>query len=934
MEFPPYPDASNVVWETPSRDSSGSMPLGNGDIGLNAWVEEDGDLLFYIGKTDAWSENARLLKVGRIRVHLEPNPFRKGMPFRQTLHLRQGEIAILAGRPSVALRLWVDAHRPVVRLEMEGEEEFAVEARLELWRLQERELKGRELFSAYGMQGGPYPVIVYPDTVWPTDEERIVWFHRNEHSIWPLTLRLQGLEPLMERFSDPLLHRTFGGAIEGTGLKKVSEATLRAVEKRRRFLLSVYLLTAQTATVEEWLRRLEALIHDIEAVPLEEARRAHRRWWEEFWERSSIQVVGSAPSEPMAVNDLPLRIGADSEGENQFRGRMRRAWLFARALKPEEILALMQGEAFLGDPARIGDWALEAPQEGAFANRALPDLPARIVGRVETEEGAVRFIGQGWLEVALDPRLQLTQAVTLAAWIQPEALPPGGGRILDKSKAGTSNGYLLDTYPGNSLRMIVQANTLTHAANLPPGRWVFVAATYDAATGEQRLFVDGRLVAFASLGGDGFRITQGYTLQRFINACGGRGAYPIKFNGSIFTVDAQEGEERFDADYRRWGGPYWFQNTRLAYWPMLMAGDYDLMEPLFRMYRDILPLCLERTRLYFGHGGAFFPETLTFWGCYANENYGWNREGKPISHVDNTYIRHHYEGGLELVAMMLDFFAHTQEESFAREFLLPIAEAVVAFYDEHYPRDEGGKLLLKPAQALETWQDVVNPLPDIAGLRWVLEGLLQLPLHLTSPEQRSRWERLRSELPPLPMGQEGEERFLLPAQEILGPLRNQENPELYAVFPFRLYGVGKPDLEVGRATFRRRRFKNTGGWQQDAIQAAYLGLAETAMGFTARNFATHHAGSRFPAFWGPNFDWVPDQDHGSVAMMALQAMLLQAEGDRIRLLPAWPKGWDVSFRLHAPRRTVVEGVYRGGRWERLVVLPPERRKDVEFDELP
>ena len=36
----------NVVWETASQDSSGSMPIGNGDIGLNVWVEEDGDLLF------------------------------------------------------------------------------------------------------------------------------------------------------------------------------------------------------------------------------------------------------------------------------------------------------------------------------------------------------------------------------------------------------------------------------------------------------------------------------------------------------------------------------------------------------------------------------------------------------------------------------------------------------------------------------------------------------------------------------------------------------------------------------------------------------------------------------------------------------------------------------------------------------------------------
>jgi len=46
-------DAYNIIWHTPSRDSSGSMPLGNGDIALNVWVEAGGDLLFYISKSDA-----------------------------------------------------------------------------------------------------------------------------------------------------------------------------------------------------------------------------------------------------------------------------------------------------------------------------------------------------------------------------------------------------------------------------------------------------------------------------------------------------------------------------------------------------------------------------------------------------------------------------------------------------------------------------------------------------------------------------------------------------------------------------------------------------------------------------------------------------------------------------------------------------------------
>ena len=80
--------------------------------------------------------------------------------------------------------------------------------------------------------------------------------------------------------------------------------------------------------------------------------------------------------------------------------------------------------------------------------------------------------------------------------------------------------------------------------------------------------------------------------------------------------------------------------------------------------------------------------------------------------------------------------------------------------------------------------------------------------------------------------------------------------------------------------------------------------------------------------WGPNFDWLPDQCHGGNNMMGLQAMVLQPVGRKILLLPAWPKGWDVAFKLHAPHETTVEGVYRGGKMVTLKVAPPERAKDV------
>ena len=97
----------------------------------------------------------------------------------------------------------------------------------------------------------------------------------------------------------------------------------------------------------------------------------------------------------------------------------------------------------------------------------------------------------------------------------------------------------------------------------------------------------------------------------------------------------------------------------------------------------------------------------------------------------------------------------------------------------------------------------------------------------------------------------------------------------------------------------------------------------------AKNFSRNNPACRFPAFWGPNFDWTPDQDHGTVAMIALQQMLLQADGGKLHLLPAWPKRWNATFKLHAPGRTVMEGEFRDGTLRRCEVSPPERAADLQ-----
>ncbi len=163
---------------------------------------------------------------------------------------------------------------------------------------------------------------------------------------------------------------------------------------------------------------------------------------------------------------------------------------------------------------------------------------------------------------------------------------------------------------------------------------------------------------------------------------------------------------------------------------------------------------------------------------------------------------------------------------------------------------------------------------------------------------------------------------------------NQEIPQLYPVFPWGLFGIGKPDLDLAVHTWEHgideTRQKNHISWHQDAIFCARLGLTLEAKNITIKKLSDSQR--RFPTFWGPGHDWVPDHNWGGSGMIGLQEMLMQTSENEIRLLPAWPEDWDVDFRLHAPENTIVEGSVRNGEIQDLKVTPEQRLADVIIGE--
>jgi HEAT repeat protein len=844
----------DVIWDSPSKDEHGSMPLGNGDISLNAWIEPSGDLVFYIGKTDAWDDNSRLLKIGKVRVALEPAP--AVAPFRQELSLEEGTMNVRYG-DGTTLRVWVDANHPTIHVDVAGKQPTTANSRVELWRTNQFELPSIECSDVMTDRSKPKnmhaPTIVEPDTVLTGLTGRVGWYHRNIKSVGPaIHAETQGVTGYPRE--DPLLHRTFGAMITAANGKRLDDVRLQSPAANEH-QFAIHVLTRHPATPESWLAEMNALIAATEKTSLEKRCQAHEQWWGDFWSRSWIRatqnpnVRSTAPLIP--ANQHPLRIGVDQTGTNKFPGEIR--------------------------------------------NTRVPE--------------------------------SFTGPFTLEAEVKPAA--GGQGRIFDKITVGGSDGFLLDLQPGNTLRLISGANQFNAKGALPAGQWTRIVAAVDARG--WRVSVNGREVlntTNAAAGDDAAYVSQMYALQRFITACAGRGRYPIKFNGSIFTV-AHEGGPG-EGDYRRWGPGYWWQNTRLPYLSLCASGDYEMMEPLWRLYvDDFLPLNQYRTQRYFGlEGAAYYIECVHFWGDVFNETYGWQPVSERKDPLQSSgYHKWEWVAGPELVWMMLDDYEHTLDASLLRNRIVPTADAVMRFFDGYYKTNDAGLLVMHPSQALETWWDCTNPMPELAGLRAITARLLALPEAATPPASRAYWKTFLAKLPPLPTRDTPDGKALAPA-EIAKAKNNVENPELYAVFPFRLCSFEKENRDLGIQALKHRWDRGDFGWRQDDIFMAYLGLTEDVRKAVVARARNHDKNSRFPAFWGPNYDWVPDQDHGGVLMKAFQSMLMQTDGQKIFLLPAWPKEWNVEFKLHAPLQTVVEGTYQDGKLASLKVTPAERERDV------
>ena len=261
----------DVVWNTPSKDVSGSMPVGGGNLQLNTWCE-DNDILFYLGSTDCYLDNSFTLgKLGRIRLHFTPNPFTH--TFKQDLRLQDSEV-IYTGDNGFKFVLYTDVNSPVVYFDMESEVDLKVKLSYETWNFN----------------------VEY-------EGDKILFYHTNskDNALLDKAVKEQKVEDLRSLIPDPITGLISGGLVSVPGLKTgvtekgiycatgyeshslVSERPMKQMQGQ------IPIRMEQDPSLSKWKENLFDL--DLSAeINRDYSIKIRKKWWREFWDRSYIYI--------------------------------------------------------------------------------------------------------------------------------------------------------------------------------------------------------------------------------------------------------------------------------------------------------------------------------------------------------------------------------------------------------------------------------------------------------------------------------------------------------------------------------------------------------------------------------------------------------------------------------------------------------------------
>jgi hypothetical protein len=445
-------------------------------------------------------------------------------------------------------------------------------------------------------------------------------------------------------------------------------------------------------------------------------------------------------------------------------------------------------------------------------------------------------------------------------------------------------------------------------------------------------------------------------------ASSSRGAYPPKWNGSIFLTSG---------DARAWGAQFWLWTTELLYWPLHAADASDLTEPFFEMYRRQLPALDIAARQRWRAAGIFLPETTPFdgpkalsddeaneyrdhflgephtddisAGLAASISYDWHlstlTSETARNHHGYSWISHLASSAAELAVHAWWRYRHTGDIGWLRSHAYPLLRGVVEFYRSLARRGEDGHWHLHGTNAHEDFWGVTDSIMDLAAIRGTVPLAIRAATLLdVDADLREQWQAFLDNLAPYPMGSDPRARTLAGGaladvawaagyKGAVDGSHNSEDVQLSPIFPFEDWTLETRSAAmdaVARRTLAlvpRHRRVLAGDTLNTAVRSP-IAAVRAGMGAALPALLAHYRAAfqalpnGFSPFEGESAHSI---EHLGLLTMILQEALLQSvsphpgKPDIINIFPAWPKIWDASFRLLARGGFVVSATMRSGR---------------------
>ena len=266
-----------------------SIPLGNGEVCANVWVEEDG-VHIYLARSDALTELDRTVKLGEFVVSLDPNPFLRPEVVTQRLRLRKGTLEITAMLDDAPLRIsvFIDVKSDAAFVRLHSPKQIDLSVDVHSWRT-----APNHAVESAGMFWGDEDRSREPQLAAIAESADIVesisggiaMHHTNLESIVPGLAKLHGLSEVLHVIPDLILNRTFGSFLSSNRPSEVI-GTRMTVRMANDVDVRIATFSSQTISIDQLLEEAQMSWDggDSEA--------ATTAFWESYWRRSWVFFTG------------------------------------------------------------------------------------------------------------------------------------------------------------------------------------------------------------------------------------------------------------------------------------------------------------------------------------------------------------------------------------------------------------------------------------------------------------------------------------------------------------------------------------------------------------------------------------------------------------------------------------------------------------------